>query len=132
MMAIVLGVALAFSGAESQPGARLASSYGVAGILGWMGNFIIGVSYYLFPGFVLRVRSVHQWRAVTTADLSVPRPRSTIFVAYNCGLAAMIAGLLAANVPICLMASVAIAAGGLLYSAATIWTLGFAYRIGEK
>lgn len=129
-LAIALGVALAFGGTQSELGATLASSYGVAGILGWMGNFIIGVSYYLFPGFVVRVRSVHHWHAIDATDLSTPRPRAGIFFAYNSGLAALIAGQLAANAPMCLAASMAIAAAGLLYSATTIRTLSFAYRPG--
>ena len=131
MVAIALGIALAFQGAETELGARLASGYGVAGILGWMGNFIIGVSYYLFPAFVVRVRSLHRWRAPSAVKLSFARARSTTFVTYNSGLAAMIAGLLVANLAICLVASVAIAIGGLMYSAATLWTLSFAYRRGE-
>ncbi len=131
MVAITLGITLAFNGAQSELGARVASSYGVAGILGWMGNFIIGVSYYLFPAFVVRVRSLRRWCAMSAVELSRPRPRSAVFVAYNSGLATMVAGLFVANVAICVIATVAIAAGGLLYSGATLWTLTFAYREGQ-
>ena len=132
MLAIGLGIALSFSGAESELGARLAASYGTAGILGWMGNFIIGISYYLFPGFVARLRSLHRWSTMDAADLSSPRPRGTVFVTYNLALATIMTGQLVANSTICLIGSVAIGAGGLLYSGATLRTLAFAYREGWR
>jgi hypothetical protein len=123
MAAIGTGIALAFIGAETELGARIASSYGVAGILGWFGNFIIGVSYYLFPGFVMRVRGLRGWRAMSPIELSIPQPRSTVFVAFNAGLALVVAGLLVANIAVCVIATAIIGVAGLMYSAATMWTL---------
>jgi cbb3-type cytochrome oxidase subunit 1 len=127
IVAVVMGIVLALTGAENEFGARLAAAYGVLGIFGWMGNFIIGISYYLFPGSVIRVRAVRGWHAMTHAALSVPTPRAFIFVAFNAGLAILVAGLLDANVTICIVATTIIAAGVLSYSAATTWTLSFAY-----
>lgn len=127
IVAIVMGIMLASSGAESEVGARVAAAYGVAGLLGWIGNLIIGVSYHLFPGFVIRVRTLHGWHQMTHASLSDTRLRPLIFAALNIGIAALIAGLLASSVSICELASILIAIGGLSYSATTMWTLGFAY-----
>jgi hypothetical protein len=125
--AIVMGIMLASSGAESESGARIAASYGVAGILGWIGNLIIGVSYHLFPGFVIRVRTLHGWRQMTHAGLSDTRLQPLTFTALNIGIATLIAGLLASSLLICELASILIATGCLSYSAVTMWTLSFAY-----
>jgi hypothetical protein len=46
-----------------------------------VGNFIIGVSYYLSPGFVVRIRSLRQRRAMSAVELSMRQPRSNVFVA---------------------------------------------------
>jgi len=127
IVAIVLGIMLASSGAESESGARIAASYGVAGILGWIGNLIIGVSYHLFPGFVIRVRTLHGWRQMTHAGLSDTRLQPLTFTALNMGIATLIAGLLASSLLICELASILIATGCLSYSAVTMWTLSFAY-----
>jgi hypothetical protein len=131
MVTIAFGIVLAFLGAGTELGARIASSYGVAGILGWFGNFIIGVSYYLFPGFVMRVRRRHGWRAMSPIELSLPQPRSTVFAAFNAGLALVVGGLIVAKIAVCVVASAIIGVAGLMYSAATLWTLSFAYRRGE-
>ena len=129
--ATLLGIALAFTGAETELGARIAAAYGALGIFGWIGNFIIGLSYHLFPGFVIRVRGVRGWRAMTHAALSIPPPRALVFAAFNGGLALLVAGLLDANVTLCVIATAIIAVGGLTYSAVTMWTLSFAYRRGK-
>ena len=131
MVAIALGITLAFMGAESELGARIASGYGVAGILGWFGNFIIGISYYLFPGFVIRARSLQRWRPMGAAEISTQLLRSIVFGAFNFGLVLVVAGLLASRIGVCIIGAIAIAMGGLMYSTATMWTLSFAYRRGE-
>jgi hypothetical protein len=131
LTAIALGITLAVIGGESAVGARIASSYGAIGILGWAGNLVIGVSYYLLPGFVTRVRSIHQWRALTNTDLSMVRPRASVFAGFNCGLILLVAGFLTTEVTLCVIAATIIAAAGLLYSTITMWTLGFAYRTAK-
>jgi hypothetical protein len=125
--AIVTGIVLALTGAESEFGARVAAAYGAIGIFGWTGNFIIGVSYHLFPGLVIRVRSLCGWRAMTHRLLSVRRPRAFVFAAFNAGLALLVVGLLSGNVSFCVIATALTGVGALAYSAATLWTLSFAY-----
>jgi len=131
MVAIAMGITLALMGTESELGARIASGYGVAGILGWFGNFIIGISYYLFPGFVIRARSLQRWRPMGAAEISTQQLRSIVFGAFNFGLVLVVAGLLASRIGVCVIGAIAIAMGGLMYSTATMWTLSFAYRRGE-
>ncbi len=98
------------------------------GLLGWVSNFIIGMSYQLFPGFVVHARNAAGWRAVTIAELSIKPPRWMVFIAYNAGVAVLVAGLMLSSVALAQLGAVAIAIGGLVYSATTLWTLSFAYR----
>jgi hypothetical protein len=126
--AIALGLVLAGIGAESELGARVATAYGVMGILGFFSNFIIGMSYQLFPGFVTRSRQGMGWKVATIGELSAPKPRLFVFVAFNCGVIAMTAGFLAGSAGAALVGAVSAAAGGLVYSAAMMWTLSFAFR----
>jgi hypothetical protein len=126
--AAVLGVALSITGGQSEMGSRLAAAYGFAGVLGFISNFIIGMSYKLFPGFVARARSGMGWSAVTNAELSEPRPRAFVFVMFNAGILCAVAGLLGGWLPAAITGAVAIALGGLVYSATTLWTLSYAYR----
>ena len=109
-------------------GSRIASAYGTMGLLGWISNFIIGMSYQLFPGFVAHARSAAGWRAVTIAELSIKRPRWLVFIAYNAGVAVLVAGFMFPSVALAQAGAVGIALGGLVYSAMTLWTLSFAYR----
>jgi hypothetical protein len=127
-MAIAMGIALTFTGAGGEYGSRIASAYGVMGLLGWISNFIIGMSYQLFPGFVARARSAAGWPPVTILELSVPQPRPFVFVAYNLGVAMVVVGLLAGSIDLAVAGSASIAAGGIVYAAVTLWTLSFAYR----
>lgn len=128
VIAIAMGLALTLTGADGDYGSRIAAAYGVMGLLGWISNFIIGMSYQLFPGFVTRARTSAGWAPVTIAELSIPRPRPFVFLAYNLGVAMVVCGLLAGSIDLAITGSAWIAAGGLVYAAVTLWTLSFAYR----
>ncbi|MGB8682737.1 MAG: hypothetical protein WCD12_07635 [Candidatus Binatus sp.] len=128
IVAIATGLVLTVTGADGEYSSRIAAAYGVTGILGWISNFIIGMSYQLFPGFVTRARTSVGWAPVTIAELSIPRPRPFVFIAYNLGIAMVVCGLLAGSIDLGVAGSAWIAAGGLVYAAATLWTLSFAYR----
>ena len=126
--AIGAGVAVSITGPTSISGERLAAAYGTLGLLGWVSNFIIGMSYQLFPGFVGRVRTGFGWPAATIAELSIKRTRPFVFAAFNAGVAAVVAGFAAGSIGIAWLGACAIAAAGLVYSAVTLWTLSYAYR----
>ena len=128
LVAIVAGLILAAIGPQGLAGSRLASAYGALGLLGWISNFIIGMSYHLFPGFVSRVRAAAGWQIVTVAELMIERPRALVFGAFNAGLAVLIVGLLLASVVVAQIGGAAIAVAGITYSTTTIWTLSYAYR----
>ena len=128
VIAVAMGLALTVTGADGEYGSRIASAYGVMGLLGWISNFIIGMSYQLFPGFVARARTGAGWPAVTIAELSIARTRPFVFIAYNLGVAMVAGGLLAGSIDLAVAGSACIAAGGIVYSAVTLWTLSFAYR----
>ena len=130
LAAVALGVVIAGGGAQSEAGARLASAYGAAGLMGFFGNFIIGMSYRLFPGFVARARKAGDWRAMTVAELAIRGPRWFVFGAYNVGIAAVAAGLLAGSAAIAEAGAAVMAAGGLIYCGGALRTLGYAYRRG--
>ncbi|MGH7934393.1 MAG: hypothetical protein ACREQN_14700, partial [Candidatus Binataceae bacterium] len=123
-----LGIALTRLGTQSVAGARIAAAYGTLGLAGWIGNFIIGMSYHLFPGFVSRARTALKWRAITVADLTAAGPRWFVFAAFNAGLALLVAGFLTGSVKIAIGAAALIEVGGLIYAAMTLWTLSYAYR----
>ena len=80
VLAIGCGVSLAVIGPQGVAGNRIAAAYGTMGLLGWVSNFIIGMSYQLFPGFVVHARTSAGWRAVTIAELSLKQPRWMIVV----------------------------------------------------
>jgi cytochrome c/quinol oxidase subunit I len=128
VVAAVMGLALSWLGAGSLSGSRVAGAYGALGVLGWISNFIIGMSYQLFPGFVSRARSAIGLPALTIAELSIPRPRPFVFLCFNAGVAVLAAGLLGGSAGLARAGSCAIAAGGLVYVALTLWTLSWAYR----
>jgi hypothetical protein len=98
------------------------------GLLGWVSNFIIGMSYRLFPGFVAHARSAAGYRAVTTAELSIKSPRWAVFLSYNLGVAILVVGFMSSWAGLTRAGAIGIALGGLCYSATTLWTLSFAYR----
>ncbi|HLI81003.1 MAG TPA: hypothetical protein VKV03_13540 [Candidatus Binataceae bacterium] len=128
VLAIVCGLLLAVIGPQGVEGNRIAAAYGTMGLLGWISNFIIGMSYQLFPGFVSRARASAGWPAVTIAELSIKSPRWLIFVAYNAGVAMLTAGFMLSSVALAQIGAVGVALGGIIYSATTLWTLSFAYR----
>ncbi|HEY6395749.1 MAG TPA: hypothetical protein VIX12_10055 [Candidatus Binataceae bacterium] len=130
VIAGILGMQLAWIGASSEVGNRLAGAYGALGLVGWITNFIIGMSYHLFPGFVARARAVLQWPACTVSELSVARPRPFVFFALNAGILILASGLIAASTMIAAFGAIAIAAGALVYCPMTWWTLSYAYRRG--
>ncbi len=128
VIAIAMGLALTFTGAQSEYGSRIAAAYGVMGLLGWISNFIIGMSYQLFPGFVVRARTTLGWPAVAIAELSIAQTRPFVFITYNLGVAMIAGGLLAGSIGLAVAGSVFIVAGGVVYSVVALWTLSFAYR----
>jgi len=127
-IALALGIMLTIVGGDSVWGARIAPAYGVAGLLGFFSNFIIGMSYKLFPAFVTRARQGCGWTAVTIDELSIARTRWFVFGAFNGGVALMIAGFLVGAIEIVRAGAILTAAGGVVYSATTLWTLSFAFR----
>ncbi len=130
LLAIAAGVAMAIIGVSSSFGNRLACAYGVLGLLGWVSNFIIGMSYQLFAGFVARVRSALDWPQMGVGDLSISTGRPLVFYALNGGVLIMAGGLLADWITVAVAGASLIALAGLIYSAAMAWTLSFAYRRG--
>ncbi len=127
-IAMALGIALSFSGGGSELGARLAPAYGAIGLLGFFSNFIIGMSYQLFPGIVGRTRTSAGWPPVTIAEISLPKPRMFVFAAFNLGIAILAAGFLADAVDLARFGASLVAAAGIVYACTTIWTLSFAFR----
>jgi hypothetical protein len=128
VFAIAMGLALGFIGAGSVAGNRIASAYGVAGLLGWVCNFIIAMSYQLFPGFVARARLIRGFPVVRAAELSITTYRPFIFIAYNLGIVMIAGGLLAGSIALAITGAASVGAAGIVYCATTLWTLSFAYR----
>jgi hypothetical protein len=122
-----LGLILTSIGAQSAIGARIAAIYGFCGLLGFFSNVIIGVSYNLFPGFVIKARSARGWRAAANADLAIAAPRALIFAAFNTGIIVACIGFIAANAAIAQVGALLMAAGGIVYCVAALRTLGGAY-----
>jgi hypothetical protein len=123
-----LGIALSLVGGDSALGARLAPAYGAMGLLGFFSNFIIGMSYQLFPGFVARARTSTKRAAVTIAEISIARNRFFVFMAFNSGVLLLAGGFVGNAFHIARLGAALIAAAGLVYSAVTLWTLSFAFR----
>jgi len=130
VLAIGCGLVLAVIGPQGAMGNRIAAAYGAMGLLGWISNFIIGMSYQLFPGFVARARASAGWPAVTIAELSIKSPRWLVFVVYNGGVALIAGGFMMSSASLAQVGASGLALGGLTYSATTLWTLSFAYRSG--
>src|SRR5579885_2028444 len=106
----------------------VAPAYGAIGLLGFFSNFIIGMSYQLFPGIVGRTRTSAGWPPVTIAEISIPKPRLFVFAAFNIGVVVLAAGFLADAVDIARFGASLVAAGGIVYACITMWTLSFAFR----
>ena len=128
VLAIVCGLTLAIIGPQGLAGSRIATAYGTMGLLGWISNFIMGMSYQLFPGFVVHARATAGWPPMTIAELSIKRPRWLVFIAYNAGVTILIAGFMFSSAALAQVGAVGIALGGITYSVTTLWTLSFAYR----
>jgi hypothetical protein len=128
IVALALGLITLWFGGWSAEGAPFSGALATAALLGWAGNFIIGMSYQLFPGFVVRVRTASGFPALTIAEMSVPRLRPFVLLAFNTGLSAIVAAFMVG------MPALGSAGGWLVLIAAlpfmvtTCWTLSFAYR----
>ena len=124
--AIALGLALLGTGVDQPSGARLGAAYGVAGLLGWMTNLVIGISYKLFPGFVAAARRERGLPAAPITSLGVAqRAHAPIFALVNAGLAATVAGLAAGWMVSAVVGGGAVTIGGLAYVALSARTLAF-------
>ena len=128
VLSMIGGIILSFTGAQSLAGSRIAAAYGVVGLLGFFSNFIIGMSYQLFPGFVTRSRMILGWPMASISELSIRGPRWLVFVAFNAGVAVMAVGLLIGSATAALVGSIMIEAAGLGYALPTLWTISWAYR----
>jgi hypothetical protein len=127
-MAAGLGIALSLAGADSALGARLTPAYGTMGLLGFFSNFIVGMSYQLFPGFVAWARTSAKRAGVTTAEISITRTRLFVFLTLNGGVLLLAGGFVENAVHIAELGAAMAAVAGLVYSSATLWTLSFAFR----
>ena len=133
IVAAAAGFALSLSGAASLAGSRIAAAFGAAGLLGFFSNFIIGMSYHLFAGFVVRARAAASaagagWPAATADSLVYTRPRLPVFATFNAGVAVLVAGFLTGASVLAEAGGILVAIGGVIYFAATLRTLSFAYR----
>jgi hypothetical protein len=128
LAAIALSQVVTWFGAWSARGAPYTGALATAALLGWAGNFIIGMSYRLFPGFVVRIRTQLRFPTLSIADISVERPRLFTLLAFNTGVLTIVIAFVS-KVP----------AGGTIggwfvlgaiapYVAITFWTLSYAYR----
>lgn len=123
------GVALASHGADDQVGARLAAAYGVAGIVGWMSNLIVGVSHKLFPGFVAAARAHRERAPAPLAVLGVPDWLPPIvFACLNGGTLLVVLTLLTAKPSFLAIGGDLLAAAGLVYACGAGRTLLFTLR----
>ncbi|MGH7913072.1 MAG: hypothetical protein ACREPW_00280, partial [Candidatus Binataceae bacterium] len=130
--AATAGLAISLSGAASLAGSRIAAAFGAAGLLGFFSNFIIGMSYHLFAAFVVRARATVNaavaWPAATADRLAYTRARLPVFVMFNGGVAILVVGFLAGASALAEAGATLVAIGGIVYVAATLRTLSFAYR----
>lgn len=128
LLAVGFGFALLWIDPDSELGNRVAGAYGVLGLLGWVTNFIIGMSYKLFPGFVVGVRERRGWSTPAIAALSSRGIRPIIFVLMNSGVVTLVGGLIAAQATIAWLGALTVSLGGLMYVAVMARTLSYAYR----
>lgn len=123
------GLVLAWRGAGDEIGARVAAAYGVAAIVGWMSNLIVGVSHKLFPGFVAAARVQRERPPVPIAVLGQPRPLPPlVFGCLNGGTLLVVLALLAARPWLLETGGALLAAAGLVYAAGAGRTLAFTLR----
>jgi len=128
-VAALTGVVLAVVGGDDALGARLAAAYGVAGIVGWMSNLIVGISYKLFPGFVAAARAQRRRPPVPMAVLAVPAAiQPVVFAAFNAGVVVLVLGLLAEHSLSVQLGGTLLAGAGVLYAIGAGRTLLFTLR----
>jgi len=123
-----LGIATAWLGSWHANGAPFAGALVTAALLGWAGNFILGMSYQLFPGFVVRVRTVMRLPPVTIAEVAMLRPRPFILLAFNFGLIAIVVAFILRAPALGAVGGWFVLGAAVPYTAITCWTLSFAYR----
>jgi hypothetical protein len=126
--AVVLGGVVAWCGAWSATGAPFAGALGVAALLGWAGNFIIGMSYRLFPGFVVGVRAALQYPRRGVTHLSVKSRRPLIFLVFNGGVLALGAAFIIGASRLAAFGGWLVLFAVLPYTVVTCRTLSYAYR----
>lgn len=126
IVAVAAGTAVVAAGAESEIGAHLAAAYGIAGLLGWVSNLLIGVSYKLFPAFVMAARHERGRAPVPIPSLGVaPRLRPAIFALFNLGVALSVGALVAGSGPALVTGTVLLALAGAAYGGSTLRTVAF-------
>lgn len=128
LLSVGLGFSLLWIDPGSAIGNRVAGAYGVLGLLGWVTNLIIGMSYKLFPGFVVGVRERRGWPKLALAELSLLSCRPVVFSLLNAGVLTAAGGLISAQVAVAQLGALVIALGGLIYVAVMARTLSYAYR----
>lgn len=129
LLSVGLGFSLLWIDPGSAIGNRVAGAYGVLGLLGWVTNLIIGMSYKLFPGFVVGVRERRGWPKLALAELSLLSCRPVVFSLLNAGVLTAAGGLISAQVAVAQLGALVIALGGLIYVAVMARTLSYAYRV---
>jgi hypothetical protein len=128
LLAVGLGFSLLWIDLDSPLGNRVAGAYGVLGLLGWVTNLIIGMSFKLFPGFVVGVRERRGWPTLAITKLSLRSCRPLVFFSLNAGVLTLAGGLITAEVTIAWLGALVLALGGLIYVAVMGRTLSYAYR----
>ncbi|MBF6569321.1 MAG: hypothetical protein IVW54_10655 [Candidatus Binataceae bacterium] len=136
IVASVLGLILDAAGADTVTGNRAACGFAAAGLLGWVSNYIIGMSYRLTPGLVDRVRADSGWRAVSgkrmSSVIAPMHPQLWIWSLFNLGVAAATIGLVVANIVLAEIGAAACAAAAIIYAALMCAILAKAYRAGAS
>lgn len=126
------GLVLAAHGIDDQLGARLAAAYGVAAIVGWMSNLIVGVSYKLFPGFVAAARAHLERPPVPFSVLGTPPIlQPVVFATLNGGTLVVVLALLGQLPPLLELGGGLLAMTGLAYASGAARTLLFTVRDRE-
>jgi hypothetical protein len=127
LCALGIGVSLTRIDTGGALGSRLVGAYGAIGFLGWVTNVIVGMSYHLFPGFIVGLRAAAGWPRVAAAEIAPSRFRAFVFVALNVGVPLLAGGVIVANAALARLGASIFAAGGLAYVVVMARTLRFAY-----
>src|SRR5574337_767689 len=122
LLAVGLGFSLLRVDPDSALGNRVAGAYGVLGLLGWVTNLIIGMSFKLFPGFVVGVRERRGWSTLAITEFSLSRYRPFVFFPLNIGVLTLAVGLIAAQAATAQLGALILALGGLIYVAVMGYT----------